>query len=565
DFMTHFRERLRERLESNPAGLTFDEAVDLPSGDTCFAVSRDAAGKSIEWAMVTVGNDRVKIDSVIGKIKARVVKQKGKEKKVNAGPIAITVYEVPPTPGAAPGTPASAVQRLAHFEREGVLVFATHEGAAVEVATRWNTKPKESLSGSPTYQAVVQRLAKDAQAAGPGQGKPDVLFFIRPMAYAETVRADFPRKAPPGEPDLLEVMRNQQFHKVYGIGGTGHLDEGKYDAVIRATAYAPDIHLAENALRLLRFINRDVRAAQEWLPAGVGTYIDLTWDTDVAFEGFGSFFDEYMEEKGAWKDLIDSVREDPNGPGIDLRKDLIGLLGDRVSIVSRFVMPAGVDSRQKLVIAETKDEKKMAANIEASLKGDPKVKSRDFEGIRLHEIHDQQPPPVPGAGPKAVKIPPTAIAVANGSLLIATHVDLMETVLKKATADGVAVKAYAAATAELQTMFPGPYCLSGWFDAARNVEPSFELMRVGKLDDDHSLIGEILRRLAEDGKRNLKLDGKKLPDFAKVSPLFTGGGFAVKFEEKFGWVGQAYVLKDAAAAQTAPPTPAAPAETPAGQ
>ena len=60
--------------------------------------------------------------------------------------------------------------------------------------------------------------------------------------------------------------------------------------------------------------------------------------------------------------MIKSIEEDPNGPQINVRTDLVALLGGRATVVSDYLLPITPKSERMLVAVETTNEKELAAD-----------------------------------------------------------------------------------------------------------------------------------------------------------------------------------------------------------
>ena len=65
------------------------------------------------------------------------------------------------------------------------------------------------------------------------------------------------------------------------------------------------------------------------MPRHVATYNTFNWDIKTAFAVVGPLVDEVMAEKGVFHDVLDSLKNDPQGPKVNIAKDLVGNLGNR--------------------------------------------------------------------------------------------------------------------------------------------------------------------------------------------------------------------------------------------
>ena len=203
--------------------------------------------------------------------------------------------------------------------------------------------------------------------------------------------------------------------------------------------------------------NGDDFAPQPWVPRDIATYTTLYFDIANAFENFGALFDELFGQgdRGAWEDVKQSLKEDPNGPQIDLRADLIKHLGRRVSVLTDYQLPITTTSERLLVAIEAINSKAVAAAIEKLMKNDPTVRRREVDGQVIFEfVEDESAPPAApqisfGDAPAVTPVHPVkkkkkeqegeeeeeqkehpllphgALTVWKGHLLIASHIDFL--------------------------------------------------------------------------------------------------------------------------------------------
>ena len=111
-------------------------------------------------------------------------------------------------------------------------------------------------------------------------------------------------------------------------------------------------------------------------------------DPMTAFESFGGIFDQIAADgdKGTYKELIDDLRDNPKGPRVDLRKEIVGQLGEVVTLLSDCQQPLGPTSERAAAVFTVKDERVVAAAIRRAVEDDPKVKRTDVGGRTVWEI-----------------------------------------------------------------------------------------------------------------------------------------------------------------------------------
>ncbi len=204
----------------------------------------------------------------------------------------------------------------------------------------------------------------------------------------------------------------------------------------------------ELAARMLDFPNGGKFDPPAWIPREIATYASFNLQIKAAFEASKTLINEYVGDE-VFEDVLDGILNDPNGPHIDIRKDLIALLGTRVNVISDYKLPITPKSERILVAIETNDPKSSWRRPSPrSMKADPQARRREINGHVIWEVveeEDQMPMVTienqPAFGP-VVKpeekddeekdrklLPNSAITVANGHLLWATHVDFLVKVL----------------------------------------------------------------------------------------------------------------------------------------
>ena len=99
-----------------------------------------------------------------------------------------------------------------------------------------------------------------------------------------------------------------------------------------------------------------------------------------------------MAARTSCEDLIEEIREDPNGPQIDIRTDLVGHLGQRVTVMTDYKLPVTPTSERLLFAVETTNEKALAEAVKKSLQDDPDVIKRVFGDHIIWEMKAEDAP-----------------------------------------------------------------------------------------------------------------------------------------------------------------------------
>ena len=136
-------------------------------------------------------------------------------------------------------------------------------------------------------------------------------------------------------------------------------------------------------------------------------------------------------------------------------------------------------------------------------------------------------------------LPHSAVTVAHGHLLIASHRDVLERVLTMSEGDSLATSGdYKRIDAALKKLFPSAVVLWGFGRSGDSIRPTFEMLKRGAMPKSKSITGQLLNSLLGDGEpgsvRDQKIDGSTLPDFERIKKYFGTNGFVMQNLED-GW------------------------------
>jgi len=289
------------------------------------------------------------------------------------------------------------------------------------------------------------------------------------------------------------------------------------------------------------------------------------WDLANAFASAEPLVDDIVGEKGVFDDVIASLKEDPDGPQIDVEQDLVACLGTRVVVLGDYATPITIDSERLVIAIEAKDADKVAATVAKSMATDPDMQKVESNGHVIWEMIDRSAAipmleiETPGGAiahaddesdphhhrkrlrEKEEKLlPHSAVTVAHGHLLIASHRDFLERVLTTSAGEGGLASAadYVVLTGEMRKLFPATSALRSFGRADESVRPAYEMLRKGEMPKSKSVMGQLLNAALGDGKegsvRAQKIDGSTLPDFELIRKYFGTVGLGMESVPE-GW------------------------------
>ncbi|HEX4145831.1 MAG TPA: hypothetical protein VHY91_20165 [Pirellulales bacterium] len=540
-----FRKDIERQLDAKgfgleqQIGLSLDELKGLASGEVAVALIPTPDGHGTMALMADVTGNVPQAQAKLNKMTATFKRRGGTQGEQVVAGVNLTMFNLPPAG-------KNKMPQAAYGLRGNLLLVSDNIGTAATLLRRLAAPPKLGLDTVPAYRAVMERAAKD------NPHKPDLKWYVNPIGLLEMVETDNPRAAGSG-PDPLKIAKSEGFDAVQGVGGVVSLAVGPYGAVHRTSVYAPPPY--QRAMRMAEFANGGKFKPQDWVPANVSSYTSFNWDMLAAFDSFGTLFDAIFGEgeENVFSDVIKSLKEDPNGPQIDLRNDLVAHLGNRGTVLTDVERPLTPHSQRRIFAAEAKNPAALAEAIEKSMRNDPGVKKRTFEGHTIFEIlpEDEEAEGTeeankrPGPGVKVAGgqgggrlLPNSAVTVAHGTLFVSTHVSFLEKILS-ANPQGLATTAvYREVEAHLQKLGATNVCMLGYNDNAEQWYLAYELFRTGKLPESDLVVASILNAMfpeAPDGEvRKQQLDGSKLPDYSLVRHYLGTGGIYAQTEPG-GW------------------------------
>lgn len=648
DLQRQFRERwsrLDERL-----GLTLEDLEGVPAGEIAVAVLQPERYAAATAMLVDVTGNVPQAEQLLEKVSASLLREGAKRQTFEVLDTTVIVFDLPELPAdgdaaralplLAPQQPDKPAQprRAIYFLTTTVLGVSDDLDVIKGILSRIQGAAGESLADVAAFRAVMDRCAEDA-----GREGAQFRWFLRPIPYAEAVRAASPPTEPRRGKDMLDVFREQGFRGLRGVGGYVDFAVEGHELIHRTAIHAP--RPFTGAMKMLSFPNApnaDAFQPQPWVPSELATYSTFYCDIQNIFDHFGPMFDElfggavflfaasleqqdglpsgdlspelrasfadfdivlpakvavremepdraweikhsndvfiirkmggelraYQKQVGLWEEVLESLKKDPKGPQLDLRKELIDHLGPRISVLSDFRLPITPMSERLLFAIETQDPEQVATAIAKSMKNDPAARRIEINGHEVWEMVEEaaddldipevQLGDVPSLPPLTNPLKPddeeedaeleeeprllphAAVTVAHGHLLVASHLDFLTKILEPEEGFGplrndIDYRVVQAAIDELGIDARFGQVFSRTDEEYR---PTYELIRKGKMPESETLLARILNAGMGTGKRHelreQVIDGSKLPDF-EVVRRYLGPAGTVLSSETDGW------------------------------
>jgi hypothetical protein len=251
------------------------------------------------------------------------------------------------------------------------------------------------------------------------------------------------------------------------------------------------------------------------------------------------------------------LKDDPNGPKIDVREDFVAHLSQRITMISDHLHPITPQSERMLIAIGVEDEEAVRKTIEKTLETDPQARKLEVAGFAVWEIINSRDAGEEGPdldlnieiddplAPKAEdddepQLPNSAVTVAKGHFIVSTHVDFLQRILETRPEEDQLAKAedFQLVQRHLEKLGAKSDSLRYFSRTDEEYHPTYELIRSGRMPEAESMLGRMLNRLMgpedKDVLRKQSIDGSQLPEFEAVRRYLGPGGGYSRTEDD-GW------------------------------
>ncbi len=401
DLKKDFLEKLADanKQVKEKIGVTIDELLTLPQGKVCIAlVGKEGKVPVALLASLDAGTNDAKMSEVIDKAMKLAEESGGKVAKETFKDLKLTIVR----DNEADETPLI-------WTKVGTVYHVSSDLDVLKDYISNTSGRAESLASNENYTNTLKGLAKDSQ----------LTWFLDLSQVLKLVSAANPN----GMGAQIEAqLQLTGINGLKSVGGSFAFGSGDYDYVLKTFAYSPGP--AQGILKIFSMPAIEMKP-QPWVPASAFSYSSFSWNLDDAYKAINELADQF-----GVGGFIDQAQKSI-GPDFDLKKDLFGPLGNRMTVVSDFKKPATEDS-QRYLFAIALDDAKAFQNTFNTLLDVAKAspKKREFQGST---IYDFDIPAMPANNGLTIKGPISA-TIAKGHFFVSTEPALLEQALRSGAA-----------------------------------------------------------------------------------------------------------------------------------
>ncbi len=367
-----------------------------------------------------------------------------------------------------------------------------------------------------SYEPFVQAQKK----LGPGA---QVIWYVDVVRFLKLNVLTSAGAATRGNPAQAKQQAEAMF-QVTGINGlkalAGNFDlnTGNYDSLSKTIVLAPSP--VQGVLKIFQMPKVNLKP-ELWVPASVFNYRTISWNLDAAYTALNDLVN--MFQPGVLNVLEQQLVGPNGGDPLSFQKDVIGPLGNRITLISDFKKPIKEDSQRSLLGIAVDDPKTFQGTLNRliTLSG-RQPKKREFQGTT---IYDFEIPDLPNANANANNVRfkgPLSVAIAKHTLFVSNEPRLLEQVLR----GGAATLADSPEFKAVRNEIPDQVSGMSFTRPDESARVSYDLIKSGQFENAlHSAAGAGAPDIS---KLTRLIDKDKLPDFSVFTKyLSQGGGYSV--------------------------------------
>jgi len=566
--MDNFKEEVQKQLDGMKStfGLSFEGIFSLPTGEVAFGMIHVPDQVPGYVLMMDVAGKRTETNEHLANLTQRLVAAGVEKTTEEYRERQVTVLTFPAQE--APQALRSArveimlepIERRAHYLFwEDVFVASDQLHLLHLIADRLaGQSDTKSLAEVEAYQVAMKRCIGDM----PDGTQPTIRWYIEPLDYGESVQSLLQSRNSAAQsrrdrPSVFSVLRQQGFDAIRGIGGVISVKTEEQETVYRTFIHTQRPYRL--AMQMFNFPDDTNFTPPTWMPGDLARCTMFYVDPLAIFDNFGTLFDTVIMpgEEGVWRDILKGLEEDPHGPQINIREELVAHLGNRVLGMSRYETPITVKSESIVVAVELKSGQQaaMLAGIEKLFGTDPEMQATEHNSYKIWHrkpqediiapidfgipiFFEDQPRPV-NAVPEAAAsqsdqsdpiFPEGGVVVAKGCLFVSTNIeylkvilDRLDTEIRSSIGDEVEYKRVNQIFASMG-LTDKPHFFQFFAKTYETLRPTYEMIRLDRMAQSQALLAKVLNEILspeeESGIRRQIIDGSTLPEFDKVQHYF---------------------------------------------
>lgn len=490
-------EKFSEKFEEE-TDLSLSNVLSIPSGEVSFAFVKSETGNFGGLAFMEYGESGEILEKILEKAEEAFDMKGAKRSILSVDGTKIVVYSFGEQTEEGP-VKVPLEKKFAYFLKDKTFVASNDDKILESVLAKWDGQKQDSLANKKEFQYILNKCVDPTSPAV-------MNWYMNPIGALQSVLSVAGRVNP-------QVGMVQGFLPALGItnlkavGGASYLATKEYDSISKTFTY---VEMPTSGVIDMFKCPAIAQQPPVWVSDKVSTYYSINWGISGAYDSIETLFDGFQGRPGALAAIIDNMADNPDGPKIHVKKDIVDNLSGRIQVATEISEGEQIDltkmSGQFTVAFGLKNSdafQKMLSTLTA--RDDFPGQTREFQGVTLYEI--------PGA---IINSPSdAAFCIAENQLFIANDVKQIEKILRKDRGVGSLINNQN--YKRLSENFPEKTSLITYQNSDAQIHALYELMR--KNQNTASVQG---------------LDLSKLPPFSVIQKyLPISGGYTIPDDQGF--------------------------------
>ncbi|MGI9473867.1 MAG: membrane or secreted protein, partial [Rubripirellula sp.] len=389
-FIESQRSRAKNYLESfdNKVGLRPEDLYEIASGEVVISWLPFDNDKRRPYTMCVVADIRglkAKADGAMDKIDNDLTSGGWIRNDVEHQGQQVRIYNTKPKPG------QLKVEQVAVTLSDTRIIAADRDSVVTDLLDAIAGEPKgEAIAKLENFKTVLSRSGKAIQ--GPiqnGGGTISLEWFAKPFQMARILRESFEVDRG-NQVDIIKLLENQGFDAIKAAGGIFALAGKKFDILHRGSILAPpttgEPSKYEMAAQMLQFQNTPLESVPAWVAADVASFNRLNLQFEEAFWASETLINEAFGDE-IFRDIIEGIRDDEDGPQIDIAKNVLPNLDDQVILITDNTLPTNLNSERMLIAIRVSNADAIKQAINKAMKVEPDASIMDvLPGVEIWRV-----------------------------------------------------------------------------------------------------------------------------------------------------------------------------------
>ncbi len=241
------------------------------------------------------------------------------------------------------------------------LIIARDSGVMAQL----NGPTQLTIANDPGLKFVRERMADSDEQPH------DLIWFVRTWQFLD---------ASDRKPTNLDLAKSQGLQAIQSVGGRLRLsdeDIATYDvaAYVSGPLQKTAAALTTNPVKI---------AADDWIKEAFDQVQVIGFDPAAVLKGYGSWFDatEGEGETGIFDLVLEEIRDEPDGPQVDMRADVFDQMQSPFLILRMEQQPDADEPPSAVVAVKVKEPQRVSQAIGRMLEGDPDVSVVNIAGTK---------------------------------------------------------------------------------------------------------------------------------------------------------------------------------------